>query len=522
MAPTETPDAVPGDIPMLADAARGAEANGDWPTALDIWSKVQTLSADRYDGYFGMAECFKHLGQAEQAAATLREAGERIPHDATPWHHLARLQEAARDWTAAEDAWRRFIAVEANIWWSYTGLASTLHEQERDDDAETVLLEAAKRFPKELSPVVDLARIADRRGAWQIALARWQAVRTAFPDQYIGYRGAVASLRQLGRTDEAMEVLKDAAVQLRTAPDPLRDLGRLCEEMGDWTGAEDAWRQVLGLGHVAPADRTALTNVLRHAGRIGEAEITLLEQLVHTPDDLAILTHFAQLAEVSGDWSQALDRWQTVKARAPGHYPAYQGVVACLRHLDRTDDAIEVLREASETLPGETGPWHDLARSPESRAGWSDAERCWRRFLGIESGVPWAHAALAHVLVRQDRNDEAEAVLAAQLDRFPHEPQIFVPYAHIAEARDDWPEAERRWRIFLSSNEETPNPYIGLAIAIRTQHRYDDAEYVLESALQRFPRDLDLAIARATTAEALQDWHEAIRRWRTVEAIIPG
>jgi predicted Zn-dependent protease len=77
----------------------------------------------------------------------------------------------------------------------------------REDDADAVLRAAIERFPQESWPTLEYASSAHHRKNWPEAIARWEMLRTAWPDQALGYLRGAEALDALGQ--------KEAGAQLR-------------------------------------------------------------------------------------------------------------------------------------------------------------------------------------------------------------------------------------------------------------------------------------------------------------------
>ena len=102
------------------------------------------------------------------------------------------------------------------------------------------------------------------------------------------------------------------------------------------------------------------------------------------------------------------------------------------REAGRLDEARTLLRMAAERFPEFAPPRHDLARMAEADHDWPEAERWWREFGLLHPTIWWVITQTAHVVRLQGRPEEAEALLAAALERLPTEVQLFVHYARIA------------------------------------------------------------------------------------------
>jgi tetratricopeptide (TPR) repeat protein len=198
---------------------------------------------------------------------------------------------------------------------------------------------------------------------------------------------------------------------------------------------------------------------------------------------------------------------------------AMQSAAATLREWGRLEEACEILVDASACFPNEPGPWHDLARIAEARQEWALAEGCLRRFLALNDTEWWTYASLGAALRKQDRPDEAEAILRSAAERFPNNPGPWHDLARLAESRERWTEAELFWCRFLALDENHWRLHVALADTLRRQNRDDEAAAALRSVIKRFPNETSLWHDLARLEESRQRWPEAEECWRRYLAL---
>jgi hypothetical protein len=73
-------------------------------------------------------------------------------------------------------------------------------------EADTVLQRAMETFPMESWPSIAYAAAAHDRKDWLGAVARWEAVRAAWPNIQDGYQRGAAALDALKRHEEAARI----------------------------------------------------------------------------------------------------------------------------------------------------------------------------------------------------------------------------------------------------------------------------------------------------------------------------
>jgi Flp pilus assembly protein TadD len=219
-----------------------------------------------------------------------------------------------------------------------------------------VLLDAARfRFPGHVAFAIEAARVAQRQGAIAEALERWRAIRERFPSLPAGFTGAASVLREAGRVVEGRELLRDAAQRFPADPRIVTALGWLAQEERDWSEAERHWDVVRALEPGEEAAYTAGARALREQGRKDEAELLLRKAIGQFPDRRAPLTEHAWLAQVTGDWASAVERWAAVRARYPDNADAYVQAAQALRKLGRDEEAEALAAERARRVPERAG-----------------------------------------------------------------------------------------------------------------------------------------------------------------------
>jgi Flp pilus assembly protein TadD len=154
------------------------------------------------------------------------------------------------------------------------------------------------------------AEQAQNRLDWEEAERHWRGMRTAFPDIFHAYNGGAIALCNLGRYDEARNLLDDAAGRFpRERSVPLAQ-GRLAMGLSDWPAAEAHWRTALTFDVRPWWVYTELAGALEHQGRIPEAEAVLLEAQARAedPHEITLFTYPARLAWKREDWAAAAAR----------------------------------------------------------------------------------------------------------------------------------------------------------------------------------------------------------------------
>nr|WP_294554225.1 tetratricopeptide repeat protein [uncultured Rhodopila sp.] len=275
---------------LFVEYARLAELSKDWPEAGRRWENVLAQFPDVGEGYAGVARALREKGDLAAARDVLTTAAARFPNMLQPPIDLAGLAETEQDWMAAECWWRRVIALDGSLRWTYGRLANVLRESGRIDEADAVLVDQFAARADEPSIFVEYARRAERSNDWAAARERWDNVRHRFPDFADGYRSGANAILQAGALQEARALLIEALERFPGHAGLRSDLGRMAERRGDWVEAERQWQACLQLDAGNWRPYTALANALHEQGRHAEAATTVvdaIERFSGIPDAVA-------------------------------------------------------------------------------------------------------------------------------------------------------------------------------------------------------------------------------------------
>jgi tetratricopeptide (TPR) repeat protein len=174
----------------------------DWGESLVRWKHV--ADTFRFGPAFAFyAKALVELGRVDEADAWLEVPSRIYPSDleiAVTRSHLA-LRRG--DLAAACDRWARVRGIDPYFQTGYHEGANRLVEAERHAEAEAVLRAAIERFPDQIWPLRNFARLAHDRRDWNEAATRWDALRQRFPEEEAGYSLGAEALKAAGRDDEA-------------------------------------------------------------------------------------------------------------------------------------------------------------------------------------------------------------------------------------------------------------------------------------------------------------------------------
>jgi tetratricopeptide (TPR) repeat protein/MoaA/NifB/PqqE/SkfB family radical SAM enzyme len=232
-----------------------------------------------------------------------------------------------------------------------------------------------------------------------------------------------------------------AAIAPRAVPQTAEQLARAASaamEQRDWDEAIHRWEAV----RANTADRAdsyiGASHALREIRRLDEAEALSREAIARFPDSPDARTAHAWVAMTREDWDEALRRWEAARDLAPDRADVYVWPAHALWRAGRFDEADAMSREGLARHPGDADALTQHAWVAMGRRDWDEALRRWQsvreRFPQREEAHAWPIRALRTLR----RFDEAAAMAAETLTRFPHSRVALVERIMTAAERGDW------------------------------------------------------------------------------------
>lgn len=230
----------------------------------------------------------------------------------------------------------------------------------------------------------------------------------------------------------------------------------VAERRGDLETAITRWAMVRKRFPARPLAYVQGAGCLRRLGRLADADSVIRQAIKLMPDNVAVRLEYGRIGEASGDWSDAYRRWAEISDRHPA------GLIGMAEALHRQgkDAEAEALLEKSRMLwPLEVGMRALYARIAAEAGRIDEAVQRWavvrdrfpRDQIGYTEGLTLLRA--------HQRWEEAEAVAAEAVDRFPDRTWPHLEYAMLAHLRRDWPAAASRWAAMREAFPDDPTGY---------------------------------------------------------------
>jgi predicted Zn-dependent protease len=242
----------------------------------------------------------------------------------------------------------------------------------------------------------------------------------------------------------------------------LYDLGLTQDALDQGTAAEHSYRAAIADDAQVLAPHVALGLLLARNGRFDDARPELAAVKTLPSDDKAL------------------------QARA---YRALARIDRKPRPGDARDELLEALKLTPET-PDDILLGAELAEG--ALHGSEAAEQAYRRYLAAQPNDPAATSELAHLLVKELRTPEAEALLAAALKAHPGDPVLTVQLATIYSHAGNTAQATPLVAALYAENPRDANVAHLLAGLYLDTARYEEAAPILATLAAQSPRDTSI------------------------------
>ncbi len=206
----------------------------------------------------------------------------------------------------------------------------------------------------------------------------------------------------------------------------------------------------------------------------------------------------------------------------PGSVDAMLGIAQALREQRDLDGADAQLERAMPAFPNDRRVLEAYAIVAQVRRDWPTAITRWNTLLERFPAHAAAHQGRILAMREAKLFDEAEAALATAEATVPASNGLFAERARLEAARGDLDKALRTWELASERAPDSPFLIAERGEILLRMKRFDEAEALLDEALQRFPQNVELGVCRARLENMRRDWAAARDRWAKLEAQSPN
>lgn len=243
--------------------------------------------------------------------------------------------------------------------------------------------------------------------------------------------------------------------------------------------------------------RTHFTQALELDGRLSAAQVGL-----------------GTVTYRQGDWAAALSSFETARRMNPDDVDAVIGAAMAMIQLDRLVDAKALLRPlaAQQTADPRVHFW--LARTEEEVNAHAEAEAQYRAALAAQPSYTEASIALAQLMARRGREEEATQLLEAARENAPDTAAAHTTLGGGYLERQDLANAEREFRRALTLQQDFVSARFHLGSVLRRLGRVDEARQNLEVVALTDPSFPGLWLERGLLYESAGDAAQALTMYQ--------
>jgi tetratricopeptide (TPR) repeat protein len=310
----------------------------------------------------------------------------------------------------ATDLWEQAYSKYPNEAVESDLTVNLLMSLKRYDQLEELLSQGLRRHPNDSRFTDALTTLAFEREDFDTAFERANRLRKIAPLNEKGYRIASAILSSRGQFDEAERLLKSALGLLSNNPSVLIEHAKLAERQGNWDEALSRWNYLYSAcNHLAAIQGAAL--VLGKLNRFDEAE-TLIESVRYRAgSETNVWIAYARLAEFRNDWQEAAKRWARFRKSFPMNAFGYLQSLRPLRHLNRIEELIVVLRAGIPFVRYEPKILTEYAKAASQYEAWPEAVELWKVVRELFPDRDDGYEAGAEALLILGRQEEASVLI---------------------------------------------------------------------------------------------------------------
>jgi tetratricopeptide (TPR) repeat protein len=276
----------------------------------------------------------------------------------------------------------------------------------------------------------------------------------------------------------ALKLLTTLAEAHPTDAHILYDLGFTQDALDQTSAAEASYRKAITADPSFLEPHVALGLLLARTGNLTDARAELAKATTPTTDNPAVMAHA---------------------------YRALARIDQHTRPADASDELLSALRISPETS-------EDILLAGELAEASNDlpaAEASYRRVLAADPKNLDATAALTHILIRQNKLDEAETFLTAALQKAPDDPILNAQLAALYNSQNKPEQALPIVEKLHATHPQDPTLTRLLARLYSRNNQFDKADPLYAALISTSPQDPTLLDDRADALIHLHRFAEA-------------
>lgn len=501
-----------------------AEKQQNWPAAVASFRKAVEVDATHSDALIHLGRLYLLGRQAEQARAAADNVLAREPGNARAITLKAAAVSHLGDWSEAMRLAEAAHQIDATNEDTISLLALIYQHENLAEKAITFLQAGVQALPRSVTLRLQLANAFIERKEFDRAEALFQELVALAPEQTV-YRAQLAQFyTKLGHLDQAEKVLWDAIsadpddenrrlllaeflVAKRGVQDAEKELlafleeepgafsvrfrlAKLYESANELDRAEEAYREIIKLGHGGPdalVAKNKLALILLDKQRDQEARRLIDEILEETPNNVDALAIRGRMALVEHDAPGAIRDFEKVLAIQPGAISVLGNLADAYAMSGEPAKAMEPLRRAIAASPGALEPRYALLNLLVGIRDLDAAKQAAADLLAIAPGDLRALKTLVDVRIA---TGDWPAASAAAEDIVRLHPELAVGYFKRGEVLEKQGKSDAAVKQYLEAAAKAPEAFETNAAVVRaylTMNKPDDAMQHVQRFIKASP-----------------------------------
>ncbi|MBI2817375.1 MAG: tetratricopeptide repeat protein [Acidobacteria bacterium] len=472
---------------------------GDYRRAIDLLKKVANDKADP-QVWSTLAYAYEQIQNYKDAAAAYRKALERDSDNLTFRKGLGQNLLLSKQYEEALAQFQALVESNPRDVESYLRMSQAYRVQQKYDLAQQNLAKAIELAPENLDVQFNQVLLYEAQGKLSEAIGQVQKILDA---------GAKSEGGPFSPQEKANRAIF------------LEKLGFLYREQGDFTSAENTFRQMLTLGKEhAVRGQLHLIDTYHQTKQLDKALEISERAIKENPDSRELVTARASLLASAGQSSAAVALLKPLLKNNADDREIWLAIARVYqqdRQFDQARDAVAKAGESSES-DQEQHYIHFLYGSIwERQKDYKRAEQEFRKALEIDPdnamtlnylGYMWADQgvnldeaikyiqralemepnsaayldSLGWAYYKQNRLDLAQQYLEKAVQRLSSDPTILDHLADVYFSQGRYRDAQAKWKAALDEWAKLPKTEVDQAEVNRVQKKLKDANARLASA----------------------------------------